>query len=75
MIHFLDKVRLAWRYARGHRLQPWRSPYLRWRIETYWGLHAEAIAPAEFRKFLWEHRAELLQFLDWAARMQRTTRQ
>ena len=27
--------------TRGYRLRPWRSPYLRWRIETYWGLHAD----------------------------------
>ena len=32
-----------WRASRGYRLRPWRSPYLRWRIETYWGLHAETI--------------------------------
>ena len=32
---------MLWRLARGYRLRPWRSPYLRWRMETYWGLHAE----------------------------------
>jgi hypothetical protein len=70
VIHFFLKVRLVWRASRGYRMQPWRSPYLRWRIETYWGLHADAITPAAFRQFLWDHRAELLQFLDWAARME-----
>jgi hypothetical protein len=34
-------IRMLWRLSRGYRLCPWRSPYLRWRIETYWGLHAE----------------------------------
>jgi len=68
------KARLAWQAARGHRLQPWRSAYLRWRVETYWGLHAESITPAVFRAFVWEHRAELWQFLDWAARMDASAR-
>ncbi len=43
--------------AAGYRLQPVAlSPYLRWRIETYWGLHADDISPAQFRAFLWSHR-------------------
>ncbi len=54
--------------TKGYRLRPWASPYLRWRIETYWGLHAEKITPSEFRRFCWEHRSELLRFLRWAAR-------
>ena len=36
-------IRILWRLTRGYRLRPWRSPYLRWRIETYWGLHAGEI--------------------------------
>jgi hypothetical protein len=63
-----------WRSAKGYRLRPWRSPYLRWRIETYWGLHAERISPAEFRAFLWDHRREFLRFLRWAAKMESMTR-
>jgi len=61
------------RSAKGNRLRPWRSPYLRWRIETYWGLHADRITPAEFRAFLWNHRGELLRYLRWAARMEGMT--
>jgi hypothetical protein len=63
-----------WKAAAGHRLRPWRSPYLRWRIETYWGLEADHIRPAEFRAFLWRHRRELLRFLQWARRMERAIR-
>lgn len=58
-----------WQASKGYRLRPWRSPFLRWRIETYWGLHADQISPADFRRFMWDHRAELLAFLHWAARM------
>jgi hypothetical protein len=67
-------IGFLWRSAQGHRLRPWRSPYLRWRIETHWGLHADRISPAEFRAFLWHRRRELLRFLRWAARMESAAR-
>ena len=60
-----------WKTSRGYRLRPWRSPYLRWRIETYWGWHAERITFGEFWRFGWQHRSELLRFLRWAERMER----
>jgi hypothetical protein len=59
---------MAWRLAKGYRLTPWRSPYLRWRIETYSGLHASAITPREFFNYCWAHRRELCRYLRWAAR-------
>jgi hypothetical protein len=59
-----------WRATRGYRLRPWRSPYLLWRIETYWGLHAERITPRDFFRFLSAHRRELWRFLKWAERME-----
>ncbi|MGH8335498.1 MAG: hypothetical protein ACRETL_01435 [Gammaproteobacteria bacterium] len=62
-------ARFLWQATRGYRLRPWRSPYLCWRIETYWGLRADAITPREFWRFTWHHRHELLRFLRWAARM------
>lgn len=62
-----------WQATRGYRLRPWRSPYLRWRIETYWGLHADEISPRQFRLFSWEHRGELWRFLKWASEMRRQT--
>jgi hypothetical protein len=58
-----------WRATRGNRFTPWRSPYLRWRIETYWGLKAEEITPVQFWRFVWSHRRELFRFLRWADRM------
>lgn len=60
-----------WRLTRGYRLRPWRSPYLRWRIETYAGLHAERIGFREFWAFAWSQRDELLRYLRWAGRMRR----
>ncbi len=62
-------IRFLWRASRGYRLRPWRSPYLRWRIETYSGLHADQIGFGDFWRFLWSHRRDLVRFLTWADRM------
>ncbi len=64
-------IRFLWQASKGYRLTPWLSPYLRWRIETYWGLHAEQIDFRQFWNFLWAHRAEMFRYLRWAARMRR----
>lgn len=64
-------LRVAWRLARGYRLSPWRSPYLRWRIETYSGIHADQITFGTFWKFVWRHRADLARYLRWAEREER----
>ena len=61
-------VRLLWRLSRGYRLRPWRSPYLRWRMETYWGLHADEITFRQFWIFLWQHRADTWRYIRWAVR-------
>ena len=58
---------VLWRLTRGYRLRPWRSPYLRWRIETYWGLHAETIGFAEFWRFVWTQWRELARYARWAS--------
>jgi hypothetical protein len=60
---------ILWRLARGYRLRPWRSPYLRWRIETYSGLHAERITFGQFWSFVWKERRELVRYLRWASGM------
>ncbi len=63
-------LRLCWPYL----LAPWRSPLLRWRMETYGildeqgrMLHADEITPARFRRFLREQRRTLYRMLRWAA--------
>lgn len=58
-----------WRLSKGYRLCPWRSPYLRWRIETYSGLHADRITARDFWRFVWTNRGALTRFLRWADRM------
>ena len=63
-------LKFLWRASKGYRLCPWRSPYLRWRVETYWGLHADTITAQEFWRFVWDQRRDLWRFLRWAGRMQ-----
>ncbi len=62
-------IGFLWRASKGYRLTPWRSPYLRWRIETYSGLHADDIGFAQFWRYVWVQRRDLLRFLAWAERM------
>jgi hypothetical protein len=62
-------LRVLWRLTRGYRLCPWRSPYLRWRIETYSGVDARSIGFGSFWRFSWRERRNLLRYLRWAARM------
>lgn len=59
-------VAFLWQASRGFRLTPWRSPYLRWRIETYWGLHASHIGFSDFFAFLWSRKRDMIRFLRWA---------
>jgi len=62
-------LRFLWQVSKGHRFRPWQSPYLRWRIETYWGLHAEKITARDFWRFTWQQRHDLVRFLKWTDRM------
>ena len=65
----LEGVRFLWTATRGHRLRPWRSSYLKWRLETFTGKHAEEVRAADFRHFLWSERRQLLRFLHWLGEM------
>jgi len=58
---------IAFRLTKGYRLKPWKSPYLRWRIETWSGIEADSITPRQFFTFAWENRRDLMRYLRWAA--------
>jgi len=64
----IGEIAVAFRLAKGYRLRPWESPYLKWRVETWSGLHAETITRPVFVRFVWQHRADLWRYLQWAAR-------
>jgi hypothetical protein len=63
-----------WNATRGHRLFPWRSPYLLWRIETYCGVKMTQIGFLEFWGFVWRERENLWRFLKWTAEMEQYVR-
>lgn len=65
----VEIARLAWQAARGYRLRPWRSPYLRWRIETYSGQDADSVDAGAFWRFLWRERRQLAAYLRWSGAM------
>ena len=59
-------IRTACRLTKGYRLRPWRSPYLKWRIETWSGIEAAGITPSVFIEFCLKHRGDLVRYLKWA---------
>lgn len=65
----LEGLRFLWTATRGSRLRPWRSPYLRWRLETFTGKHAEEVQAADFWRFLVSERRQLFRFLGWLSEM------
>ena len=73
MTRFRRIGRFLWTATRGYRFRPWASPYLRWRIETYWGYPAAEIGAGRFFSFTWKRKRDLARFLDWAAGMAAAT--
>jgi len=69
----LAPLRFIWNATRGHRLTPWRSEFLRWRVETYSGIPAETLRVRDILRFVWASRWELLSFLAWTGRLDRET--
>ena len=50
-------LRFFWNSTRGHRFAPWRSPYLRWRMETYSDLKMDKIGFVEISEIKERSRA------------------
>ncbi|HKR26023.1 MAG TPA: hypothetical protein VJS11_01165 [Acidobacteriaceae bacterium] len=67
-------VRFVWNATAGHRLRPWRSEYLKWRIETYSGKKADEFGRREVLSFLWQEKWNLLRFLRWTNEMEKLKR-
>jgi hypothetical protein len=67
-------LRFLWNATRGHRLAPWRSEYLRWRVETYSGQWAETLTPKKIVSFMWNSRWVLLSFLAWTGHLEHEAR-
>ncbi len=64
-------LRFIWNATRGNRLTPWKSEYLKWRIETYSGMKADTLKFKDIVGFVWKSRWELIDFLAWTGRLER----
>ncbi|MFY9801857.1 MAG: hypothetical protein WA211_00520 [Candidatus Acidiferrales bacterium] len=63
----LNALRYYWIIARGYRLRPWTSPYIRWRMETFFGREAADMNVGKFLRLMWRERARMERFLEWVA--------
>ena len=58
-------LRYYWMISKGYRLTPWKSPYVRWRLETFFGEEAADVDAGKFFQLLWRERSQLRRFLKW----------
>ena len=63
----LNALRYYWITAKGYRLRPWASPYIRWRLETFFGKDAADLDRRKFVALMWRERARMERFLEWVA--------
>jgi hypothetical protein len=63
----LNALRYYWIIARGYRLRPWASPYIQWRMETFFGKEASRLDARKFFGLMWRERARIERFLEWVA--------
>ena len=71
----LSALRYYWLVSKGYRLHPWDSPYLRWRLETFFGKEAADLDARGFLRVLWQERTRLRAFLRWVDQRWRDQRQ
>lgn len=67
----ISVIRFLWNATSGHRLRPWRSEYLKWRIETYSGMKSENITGIDMLRFTWREKWNLMTFLKWTGSLER----
>ena len=58
-------VRFWWVGCAGYRLTPWRSPYLRWRVETFSGKPASSLKLRDFLALFVAERRQMGSYLRW----------
>jgi hypothetical protein len=62
-----NALRYYWIIAKGYRLRPWASPYIQWRLETFFGKDAAGLTAGKFFSLMWRERARMERFLEWVA--------
>jgi hypothetical protein len=61
----VNALHYYWIIAKGYRLRPWASPYIRWRLETFLGKDASDLDMRKFLRLMWRERARMERFLEW----------
>ena len=67
----LNALRYYWIISKGHRLRPWTSPYIQWRMETFFGAEAADLTAGKFLRLMWRERERLERFLTWVSEQRR----
>jgi hypothetical protein len=60
-----NALRYYWIVSKGHRFRPWMSPYIRWRMETFFGDGAADLTAGKFFRLMWRERVRMGRFLAW----------
>jgi hypothetical protein len=60
-----NALRYYWITARGYRLRPWKSPYIQWRLETFFGQDASDLNARKLFRLMWCDRIRMERFLKW----------
>jgi hypothetical protein len=63
----LNALRYYWIISKGYRLRPWKSPYIQWRLETFFGADAANLTAGKFLSLMWRERTRMERFLEWVA--------
>jgi hypothetical protein len=67
----LTAMRYYWATTKGYRLRPWASPYIQWRLETFYGSQAANLNGRQFLGLMWRERARMRRFLKWVEEINR----
>ncbi|MFZ3200412.1 MAG: hypothetical protein WA175_04610 [Candidatus Acidiferrales bacterium] len=63
----LNALRYYWITSKGYRLRPWKSPYIQWRMETFFGNDAAGLDARKYFRLMWRERVRMERFLEWVA--------
>jgi hypothetical protein len=66
-----NALRYYWITTKGYRLRPWKSPYVQWRLETFFGKQAADLDARNFFSLMWRERDGVERFLEWVAERHR----
>jgi len=67
----LNAIHYYWITTKGYRLHPWDSPYVQWRMETFFGEEAGELDREKFMRLMWRERKRMWRFLGWVKERRR----